>query len=444
MHKTPFKKHKIYFLPKINFDKKIGLTLLIAIVGYVFHYLFNIELSHAFSTENYGEIQAILSISVFLAHILLLGNATASVKFIPEYIKTKNYSKLHGLVKYYSSHVIVAMILAFFILLIFSFFIQNFTWNNFNFNFDTTWKYLWIAPIFALFIFFYEILMSLNAPFSSLLSHKVFPKFLFLLSFEFFRFFFGTMSLKITICLYSIILAFVILGEVLKINQVVDKKIFTSHDIETDKSWFSTSIRLMFAIILIQNGTGIINLLLKLFGEDSASSIAVLSIVQVLTFCMWISYTACSDLLDSSIAPAAQAKNTTNLQSIINKGNCITFSFGLIIFCIFVFFGKTLLRHFGEFYVSGYVPLLIVAGGNLIGLAAGLSSNILEYALNPKELLFLNLGGGIVIILVGSPLIYLYGLYGGAITFALISAGLTIAYGVALRKRLNLRAFSIF
>ena len=100
MHKTPSKNHVLHSIFTIGLDKKICLTLLIAIVGYALHYLFNIELSHAFSTENYGETQAILSISAFLAHVLLLGNATASVKFIPEYSSTKNYTKLHGLGKY--------------------------------------------------------------------------------------------------------------------------------------------------------------------------------------------------------------------------------------------------------------------------------------------------------------------------------------------------------
>ena len=436
MNKTSSKNHALYSITaKLSFDKKIGVTLLIAIVGYVLQYLFNIELSHAFSTENYGEIQAILSISGFLALVLLLGNATASVKFIPQYYSTNNYKKLHGLEKYYLSHVLIPCLIILIVLLILSFF----TWNL---TFDVTWKYLWITPLLALLTFFSKILQSLNAPIASLLSGRVFPKFLFLLSFEFFRFFFEINSIKTALCLYSLGLVFIIFYQIFKTTHLLDNKNFTSHDIETDKNWFSTGIQLLFAVLLIQNGIGIINFLLKLFGENSTTSIAVLSVVYTLTVCMQISYIACSDLLDSSIAPNTQEKNT--LQSIINKGNCITFSFGFTIFCIFVFFGKTLLGHFGEFYVSGYVPLLIVAGGNLIGLAAGLSPDLLEYTLNPKELLLLNLGGCIVIILAGSLLIYLYGLYGAAITLALIQGGLTILYGIALRKRLNLKAFSIF
>lgn len=426
------------------FAKKAILTILVAAAAYALIYLENFVLSHVFNAIDYGEISAILSISVFLAHLLLLGNSTASVRFIPLYLKTKNYKKFHGLIRHYLYYVFSLCTLVFIILFSFSILIWNFTWHPFNFIFNVTWEYLWITPLVALGFFYQMILRSLNAPIASIYSASVLPILLFIFGLEFFKYCFGTISLKSALFMYSCILILIIIGQTLKTVQLADQQGLTFRGIEAKDTWFSTGIQLMFISLFANSEQGIANLLLKLFGHGNASSIGLLNVVYTLTNSMWVAYIACSTLFDDSITPEAQAKNIPKLQALVNKSNLITFSLGLLIFCIFLFFGKTLLGYFGGFYVSGYTVLLIVAGGNLFSLAAGLSLDLAEYALPPKKLMFINIGICFIFVSIGAVLIHFYELYGGAIIIALCQMGMTTAYSSILRKKYSLKAFSIF
>lgn len=110
----------------------------------------------------------------------------------------------------------------------------------------------------------------------------------------------------------------------------------------------------------------------------------------------------------------------------------------------FIFFGKTLLSHFGPTYIAGYPALLLIATGYLVSLCAGLSCDIMEYAVAPRIFMLVNASGFIATCFLGFFLIYCWGLYGGVVTLILVETGSTLVYATIIRKTLKVNAFGIY
>jgi O-antigen/teichoic acid export membrane protein len=424
-------------------QKVFVLTLLAAILSFTAPYGLNLFLAQTFTPEEFGEISAILSISGFLAGFILLGSDQSCIKFIPQYLAEGNYSKLHGLHKFYWRYVILLCLF----LLIAGLGVSSLVWGFHQtlsgFEINILWEYLWLIPLAALLSFFTMILCALRKPVDSTLTYYVFPSLFLVVGLIFWKNIFDTLEIRTAIFLYGFAVLCVVIYQIVKIKKALHPQIFRSPPENHNRVWLVTGVQLLF-ILLVTWEEGLVNFLFKLTRQDSGDSLAIFNAVATIADFMWISYYTCRVLLDSTIAPTALLSGTSKFQRLINKGNIVMFSFGVLFLVVFIFFGKTLLSHFGPTYIAGYPALLLIATGYLFSLCAGLSCDIMEYAVEPRIFMLVNALGFIAICFLGFFLIYFWGLYGGVVTLILVETGSTLVYATIIRKTLKVNVFGIY
>lgn len=147
-------------------------------------------------------------------------------------------------------------------------------------------------------------------------------------------------------------------------------------------------------------------------------------------------------IISHSIAPLyskfKEEKKMDELQSLFRNATRAIFVMTLFIFLFFVLGGKFILGFFGENYVNGYVPLLILAFGKLVSSFIG-PIGVLMVMLGMEKYNNLGLLLQITLMSIGLyVLIPMYGLAGAAISTCLALVMYQVILAMIIKKKMGI------
>ena len=103
------------------------------------------------------------------------------------------------------------------------------------------------------------------------------------------------------------------------------------------------------------------------------------------------------------------------ITSIFAKRRLVMVIIGLAFFTVFIFLGKSLLKMYGPDYADAWIPLLILTAGNVIAVRYSLSASYLQYQHHDKDVVIILIAAVATTLLLVPLLTFFYGIIGTAI-----------------------------
>lgn len=417
--------------------QRAGIVSFIVIAfGYCMHYLLTIVFARLLGPSQYGEFSVVISTISLFSCCMLLGGGNSLVKFLPAYITSHNWANAHGLTKFYTKYCSwVGGIFLFGGLALAFILVER---NFFTTSSYLTWKYLWLIPFFALLSFFKLFLRAINRYLFSLFSFSVIPSVVAIVLLACFYFTHTRFTIEMAIWVNAAAFAVAILAQIIVLHISLPQEIFSVEPSYQQRIWLLFGAKLFLTNVFLTTEQSIITLVLKINWHDS-QTVAIYTAISTIGSFLWLIYVACNSVLMQQISPAAAAKDQARLQYLTNVGNSLMLAVGSVMFLLLIIFGKAILRCYGETYVVGYIPMLIMAAGILISLSIAMSADLLEFAHNPSLVMEATFSIACVIIVLSIFLCRYYGLYGAAITCFVAQAALSTTYAVMVKLKLKIK-----
>ncbi|MCD6048031.1 MAG: putative rane associated protein [Gammaproteobacteria bacterium] len=415
------------------------LNLGMATLGFIAQYLFNIFLARFLSPIDYGDFSIVTSTAAFWGVLLLLGHNQSSVRLFPPYLKDEKWDFAKTLLGYYRRYLVISCSITFFIGVTVYLFLHYY--KNSIGQVHLVWHYLWLIPLISLMRFFSPFLCSIRRPGFSLATFKFYPCFFALVVSCFIYFVFYPFTLEKAVFAFTLATLLTILLQIFIVKISLPRALWLAKPLPSKPYvglWFITSVQFLFINLFFQCQQPIILLVLKLAYKNSAV-VGTLSAIFSLTEIMFLSSLGCSSVFGPLISLAKNNNDFGELQRLNNIGNLIMTGVSLILFFIFMVWGKTFLGHFGKAYTQGYTALLIVTAANGIRLATGMALYLLKFAGDTNFLAKITAITNIVLIGFGFALCYYYGLIGAAWTIFAVQCVFAIIYGVLIKVKLGIK-----
>jgi O-antigen/teichoic acid export membrane protein len=428
----------------VNFSlvKAISVDFSIVLLGYILQFLLNSFLTHHLSVSDYGLYSTLIAAIMTASFIALCGSDEASVRFLPQYLKQKQMSKLFGAIVYYLAFIAaIAIIISLMVGFVDYYLLQVEVLPSEN---QLILRYLWIIPAYALFELLTTVLRGLQRVYMSVVTYYfLFPLFtlviLVLSNYKSHH----LLSLENAIEAFVFACSIVIIIQAVALFKSLQHKLVPIAALAFEvKNWFTVGVQLLLTITLFFMQQSILSLLLKLTHHNS-QTIACYNVVYLVASSLWLFSTANGSIIGPSIAPAAKSNDMKTLQRLANTGLLVTIVPGLLLYFVFVLWGKPILGHFGEAYRSGYHALLVLSLGNLIGLVMCTPMWLLEYAANTALLVKITLLGFTVVLCISAVLCYFWGLIGAAAATVLLEISFLIIFSYLLKTRMGIKLFSL-
>lgn len=143
---------------------------------------------------------------------------------------------------------------------------------------------------------------------------------------------------------------------------------------------------------------------------------------------------AASPVIGPAIAREHALGNQHELERTAQRGALFGLAGALPIFLMYLIEGRWILaRVFGEQYTAAWLPLVVLAAGQLINAGTGPVTSVLNMTGHEKETAWILGGAAVVNILLNGILIPVFGIYGAAIA----TCASTILWSIALAWRIH-------
>lgn len=150
--------------------------------------------------------------------------------------------------------------------------------------------------------------------------------------------------------------------------------------------------------------------------------------------------------ITASIAPLIAERNADRqleLESTLIRSTLVATLVSILIFAALVVFGKTILPFFGSEFLTSYLPLIILAIGQLANVAAGPVGTILTMSHKEGWVAFAVFFGAILNVILNLILIPSFGIIGAALATAISMIAWNMALVVFAKRELAINA-SVF
>lgn len=415
-------------------------VLIILIFAYAVNYFLNLFLAHHLSAESYGDIAVILKLLYFFIPFALLGTDEAGLRFLPEYFRNKEWKKIKGYLQW--SHKIILYILilinvinilVFFIILGLEFF-NILSWREVHPFFYS----IWIIPFFS-YVYLQSTYLQVLKKFTlaSSIMEIGFPFLLIIILIGFLGFFEKLDVYHVILsmgmaCLFLIAIQIVMLVRI----SPVDLKTYKPQKLK--KSWWPASSAMLKGAVL-DAGLGAIDIvMLEIFGVDDAQ-VGEFAAITTITYFL-VLFQEAADLIVTPLINVYK-NNLHKLQSILNIGNIAKTIPSLIVYLIIIFYGKTLLYFFGEFYVRAYIPLIILATSRLIETLLGFSGLLLFYTKYINHYIKISTIQFVTLIIFYITLIPIYDMFGTVISMFIVNITIKLINNYYVAKDLKLKSY---
>lgn len=409
-------------------------SVLIKFLAAIFALLSSILLVRIMNIESYGYYILAYTVITVLSIPVSLGLPNLLVRYVSKYTVTGEKGKIKGLFIRANQVVLLSFLLIIFIASILYFI----WWSTYSNEFIKT----------ILIGFFVLLMMGLSAIRAATLRGLKFiilgqlPDTLiknFIILIIVFIIYYNNIKIQphnaMSIQAFATFTAFIV-GYII-IHKKLLKNLTEIKSIYENKLWFKEAIpfTLNSGIQIIRSKT--ITFILATFG--SIESVAIFDIAT--RGAALVSFTL--DALNSAIAPyissAYESHNIIKLQQIIKKTSRIIFVAALPIIFIFIFGGSNFVGNiFGINYMTAYIPLIIMAIGQLISSTTGSVGLVLSMTGHQKYFTNNNIIMTILNVILCIPFVIMWDVIGAAILFSLILIIQNITLFIHILKKIKI------
>jgi len=390
-----------------------GIVFLFGIFGYLFSFLFKIIIARYFGPENFGIYtltMTLLGMGVLFAG---LGISVGIPRYIPLYKHSKEKKLLSGYINFIFKTLIFSSVFFSFFIFIFAENITNFF--NFPIEFSLFLKIIaWVIPVKIIKKTIRSIFVAEKKIMYPQFTNNIVEKFLLVLgAIIIWHLNFGIIHLIILMALTTLLtLFFDIYFYKTKINLDISKK--GTYRI---KEWIYFSIPLLFTSIFAYLISWTDNLVIGKFLEPT--DLGIYSIAYSLAIALVFFQDIFGALFLPLISENYAKKKYSEITFLFKKSSAWVFGLTFPVFLIMAMYSKDILNIFyGASFELGYLPLMIIAFGLLIGISTGMSNQILILHKKTKLIFWVNIVIATFNLILNIVLIPLIGIIGAAITSA--------------------------
>ena len=388
----------------------------ISAIGYLLNLLLHRYLTHKLTPAAYGDFCIGLNVLMIVSTFLLLGTEISAMRYIP-LLEKENSSMDFIRWNFY----FIKKLLFFFIIFLIFIFLIVLVFGKIE-SIHTSFLMLITTPIAAIYALIIIYLRSRNHIFISAFIDNILRYLLLIVTFFFL---FDLASVKendfILVMIYMAVFFMLTIfttilynkksGVRLPFNLFFSKKTLRSNE---HKEWREVSIKYMLSNLIFLLFLYIDKIILDIVREDE-NGVGHYAVVVILIGLFSLISQSSGIFLSPNISKFIKDRaNFPVLQSLIHKANKSVFMLFILLFLIYVFFGRAILAYFGEDggYVVIYYGLVALAFSQILLETGNLSMRFLLYGgyenyIN-KALFILFC----ILFISGTVLTYRFGIYG--------------------------------
>jgi O-antigen/teichoic acid export membrane protein len=391
------------------------IVISIAITWYIANFLLTMLLTHFLSPNQYGNIAVVIQILNFAVPFILLGTDYSIPRFIPLYVKKKQFQHLKGYRQWNKRLLTISFIICYVVGLIAvttALILDHYNIYSIDDYHPAIYSF-WLIPLFAywaiessLFDAFRHYIMSTSV---KLLFTLFFIAMLVIAMFIFKKLnVYYIMFIIGFCCIFLIIVLSISIRSSLPDHYTKIKPDFTHR-----KQWYNTSLKMMLSSIIFSGLASIDLIMLEILGynEDAVGYLGVIIIVMGILTTI---HTASSTLIMPNISLHAK-KNLDYLKQLMRIIQSIKVISSIVVLIILIFLGKKILSLFGTPYLAAYHPLILLSVGLVIIMATGSSQLFLFYSGQENTIAKISLIQLALVVILDCALIPFYDIYGAII-----------------------------
>ncbi len=409
-----------------------AIAVIFKISSMVLGFLNQIILARILGAGGIGEVLLVLSVVNVSAQFARFGMEEAMMRFIPSYIEKRDNAKLKGTIYFVLKFCLLLSILFVFLVILLSKFI--------SINVFHSEGLLKLLPIVAIAIpasvirgVIGGILKGHRDIFKALLPE--------LLISPFFRIaIFLLLTLQGVSTLHAIV-AFII-GEIFAVVLSIIFLVKELNKIEPVKQQYENKkvLGVAYTMIFASFGAYLYTQadlwILGMF--RSTEEVGIYGVSAKLVTLILFSMAAFATIIPPLISKIHISGNRDELIKVVSGSTRWVLSIAIPITLILVLEGKFILKYFfGEIFVNGYIPLVILSIGQIIKAGTGLVGYILQMTGQHKTFLKITISGGISNIILNILLVPYFGMLGAAIATTLCFTMVNIICVFVIYKRLT-------
>lgn len=399
----------------------------------VLGFLNTIILARILGAGGLGEVILAMSVMSICAMIAGFGMNAAMMRFVPFYIEKKEEAKVKGIIYFFLKFCFGLSVAFSALMVLFSNFISS--------NIFHSQGLLKLLPITALILPFYVLngvisgtLRGYKDTFKSLFPHMFVSPFLKVIVFL-------LLSLRSISSMYAIVA--LLIAEIISL---VFYLIFLFKKMDKAKPLYEwseykeifdvgliTVFNIFSSFLYTQADLWIIGMF------TSTETVGVYGVVTRLVTLIAFSLGAFSTIIPPIISAIYTSGDRDEMQKIVSESTRWSLSVSIPIILLLVLEGKFILRYaYGEKFIDGYIPLVILSIGQLINVGAGLVGWLLQITGGHRVYLGINIFCGLFSIVLNIILVPRFGITGAAISAAFSLAMVNIISIFVVRNRLSI------
>lgn len=429
--KTYLKKD-LHLISQIFRDHTV--ILLLILLSYFATYALNLYLANLLKPELYGNISIVFQILLFTMPFALLGTELSMMHFLPKYFHDHEYELASGFIRWnfrlFAQVSVVVLALGGVILAL------VLTLEEFGFttlaNYNIMVYAFWLIPLFALIVLLATLLQTIGRFYLATSFRGFALSFMILLNVFLFLHFFETSwvgayrkTVSLIICL-GIAYLLIIGLEIYFLYKNLPKKIYKVKPHFQKKHWMRYSVEMLGSFLGYTALAALEILFLQIFGGEAADVGHFASILVISSSLMVLALAV--DMFINPLISSLVDKNRLHLQSVLDIVNLFKLVPATLLLLVIIFFGETLLSHFGKSFEGAYPALLVLAIGYFYGLTLNSAVPLLLYSGHHRLNFKLSIVQFFFMLILSAILIPSYGLEGAA-----ISLSTTIVFAGSMR-----------
>ncbi len=397
---------------------KISGAFFIQVFGAGVVFLLHFLLAKLMGASEYGLYAYAYAWLIILSIIAKLGMQTSLVKFIAEYKIGEEWSKIKGLLLFANSSVVLISLC----ISLFGYFILESGLLGLNsvyiFPLELTCA---VLPLYALMGVVRGTLQGLKLQWKAQ-APDLLVRPIFMLFFVWVCFSLGDKKLEAStmlMLLFIMSLLALLLG-CFWVVRALPAGFWKLNSTDEKDKWLKVSLPLILlaSMHMITQNCDIVMLGYFVKPDD----VGVYAICSRLSGLVTFALTASSLIVAPMVAEHLKREDKDGLQRKLQKISIGIFAFTLLAVLFFMLFGEWLLGLFGEAYVTGYIPLLILAGGQLVNAFVASAGLVMTMSSHQKAAGKIITIAACLNIVLNAVLIPLWGLQGAAMATAISMA----------------------
>lgn len=404
-------------------------SLIFGVIGYVLMFGFKIFTARFLGPEKFGLVEMSITILNIGAIIALLGIHAGVSRYISVYEERNDFEKLGGYLKFIFNFPILASLAVSTLIFVLAHSINNFF--NFNEIFVTIIRIIsLVIPFKVVNEVIYQIFYAKKKILIQNIGNNIIEKVILvggILGVYFFNL--GIIAVA-WLFFASIFIAFIFNLVYLKLKIKFAKARVYINDYS---EWLAFSLPLFLAnmSIFAMNWTDNIVIGKILTSKELGIYAASFSLASFLLFFQ----TAFVSVFVPIMSRFYAKRENESFLFVYNKAQNWVFGLSLPFAVIFIFFSKELLASlFGEAFIEGYIPLIIITIGITFNVYTGMNGSLMKIIKKTKFLFKIRLLMAIINIIFNIFMVRKFGIIGAAISTSFVIAGEQLIYMIKSKK----------